>query len=96
MFADAENNHAINDGQYGGRKGHEAAYLPYAEELKYDICCLSQKSLVNFDNDASSCYDRIIPSVASLVGRFHGLPPQVTQMHASMLQSAVFQIKTSL
>eukprot|EP00980_Cylindrotheca_fusiformis_P020498 scaffold7555_cov72-Cylindrotheca_fusiformis.AAC.3 len=96
MFASAELNHDINDGQYGGRKGHEAAYLPYAEELKYDICRMSRKSLVNFDNDAQSCYDRIIPSVASLLGRFHGLHPQITKMHASMLQSAVFQVKTSL
>eukprot|EP00980_Cylindrotheca_fusiformis_P031779 scaffold26945_cov235-Cylindrotheca_fusiformis.AAC.1 len=96
MFASAEAHHRINDGQYGGRKGHEAAYLPYAEELKYDISRLSRKALVNFDNDAASCYDRIIPSVASLLGRFHGLHPNITRLHASMLQHAQFQIKTSL
>eukprot|EP00980_Cylindrotheca_fusiformis_P016559 scaffold4965_cov87-Cylindrotheca_fusiformis.AAC.1 len=96
MFAAAERSHDINDSQYGGRHGHEAAYLPYAEELKYDLCRLSRKPLVNFDNDAQSCYDRIIPSVASLLGRYHGLHPNITNMHADLLQNATFQVKTSL
>eukprot|EP00980_Cylindrotheca_fusiformis_P013761 scaffold3547_cov96-Cylindrotheca_fusiformis.AAC.1 len=96
MFETAEQYNAINAGQYGGRQGHEAAYLPFAEELKYDLCRVSRKPLVNFDNDAASCYDRIIPSVASLLGRFHGFHPSITQMHASLLQHAQFRVKTSL
>eukprot|EP00980_Cylindrotheca_fusiformis_P027514 scaffold20799_cov73-Cylindrotheca_fusiformis.AAC.3 len=96
MFASAERHHDINDSQYGGRHGHEAAYLPYAEELKYDLCRLSRKPLVNFDNDAQSCYDRIIPSVASLLGRYHGLHPNITAMHGELLQHATFRVKTSL
>jgi hypothetical protein len=40
LFPKAETNQAINPGQ-----GHEAACLPYAEELKTDICRMSRKAL---------------------------------------------------
>jgi hypothetical protein len=96
LFAQAERRHEINPGQYGGRQGHEAAYLPYAEELKYEICRMSRKSLINFDNDAQSCFDRIIPSVASLIARSLGMHPNITKMHATTLEAARFKLKTSL
>ena len=96
LFAKAEANHAINPGQYGGRQGHEASYLPYAEELKTEICRMSRKALINFDNDAQSCYDRIVPSSASLIARSLGMHPNITKMHADTLKRARYRLKTSL
>eukprot|EP00957_Ditylum_brightwellii_P047109 3577486-Ditylum_brightwellii.AAC.1 len=40
----------LNRGLHGGRCGHEAQTLSLIEELKYNICYCSRKSLVNFDN----------------------------------------------
>ena len=53
--------------QHGSRPGHDATTLPFLEELLYDIAQLSRTSIINFDNDAASCYDRIIPGFAGLV-----------------------------
>jgi hypothetical protein len=68
----AESTNLLHDGQYGGRPGREATTLTFIEELKTDICYASRKPLINFDNDAASCYDRIIASLASFISRSHG------------------------
>ncbi len=52
----------VNDSQYGGRPGREATSLALLEELRIDISYLTRHSLNTFDNDAASCYDRIIPA----------------------------------
>jgi hypothetical protein len=54
------------------------------------------KSLINFDNDAASCYDRIIPALASLIGRKFGLRQNVVFVHAKTLEETKYKLKTSL
>jgi hypothetical protein len=66
------------------------------EELKTDICYASRKPLINFDNDAASCYDRIIAALASLVSRSHGQHRDVCFVHAETLQEAKFRLKTEM
>lgn len=96
MLSSSERRGTINDGQFGGRQGREATNLALAEELKVDICLASRKSLVNFDNDAASCYDRILAPIASLIGRKKGLHRLVTLVHAKTLFEAKFKLKTAL
>ena len=92
----ADNQNLINPGLFGGRPGCEAQSLPFLEELKYDISYVTRRTLVNFDNDASSCYDRIILSLASLINRKYGLNRRVAVVHALTLQQAMFHLRTQL
>ena len=96
LMHESEARGAINDGQYGGRKHRNPQSLILFEELKNEICQFSRKSLVNFDNDAASCYDRILPSVASLLGRTKGLHKNVIFVHATTLKEARYKLKTDL
>jgi hypothetical protein len=89
----ANQHQLINPGQYGGRPGCEAQSLVFLEELKYDISYTTRRTLFNFDNDATSCYDRIIVSLASLINRKYGLHRKVVMVHASTLQQARFHIR---
>eukprot|EP00957_Ditylum_brightwellii_P130926 9986899-Ditylum_brightwellii.AAC.1 len=66
------------------------------EEIKYDITKCSRKPLVNFDNDAAACYDRIIPNWASLIDQKKGLHKSVTFAHAKTLEEAKFKLKMAL
>lgn len=91
--ADAQG--TINPGQYGGRPGCEAQALTLLEELKYDLSYLTRRTMVNFDNDATSCYDRIIVPLASLINRKYGIHQQVVAVHALTLQKAQFRLKTA-
>jgi hypothetical protein len=86
----------IHSGQHGARPGHEATTPVFLEELKNDISYASRKSLINFDNDATSCYDRIIPALASLLGRRHGLHKNIVFVHATTLREAKYKLKTVL
>jgi hypothetical protein len=62
--------------------------------LTYDISFASRRSLFIFDNDASSCYDRIIINLASLISRKYGLNRLVVLVHAKTLQQAQFHLRT--
>jgi hypothetical protein len=68
----AEATNLLHGGQYDSRPGREATTLTFIEELKTDICYASRKPLINFDNDAISCYDRSIASIALIISRSHG------------------------
>ena len=78
-----------------GRKGRKAKDLAFLEELKNNICYGMRKPLLNFDHDAARCYDRIIPSLASLIGRSKGLHYNITTTHAKTLKEAKFKLKSN-
>ena len=65
----AEDEGLLNDGQYGSRPNRSAHDPVFIEEIQSEICRASRKSNIKFDNDATSCYDRIIstfcPGIAS-------------------------------
>ena len=84
----------INKGLFGGRPGREAQSLTFLEELKYDLSILTRRTLFHFDNDAASCYDRIIISLASLLNRKYGMHRRVTAVHATTLEEARFHLRT--
>jgi hypothetical protein len=64
--------------------------------MKNKICYATRKSLINFDNEAASCYDRIILALASLIGRKFGLHKNVVFVHATTLEETKYKLKTSL
>ena len=73
MIFDSEEKGIIAEGQYGARPGCSAHDPVFIEEMQNEItrCCC--KPLVKFDNDATSCYDRIICNLAALLTRKHGV-----------------------
>lgn len=96
LLQSADQRTLINDGLFGGRPGCEAQSLAFLEELKYDISYTTRRTLFNFDNDATSCYDRIIVSLASLINRKYGLHRNVVTVHATTLKEAKFHLRTHL
>ena len=92
--ADEEN--ALNDGQYGSRPNRKAQDPVFLEELQFDLSRVSRKTLVLTNYDATSCYDRIIPSVAMLASRKFGMPKSVTLANARTLENANYRIRTDL
>eukprot|EP00957_Ditylum_brightwellii_P093732 7136965-Ditylum_brightwellii.AAC.1 len=91
-----EDRNTIHQGQVGGRAGYDANTLIFMEEMKNEISYCSRKLLVDFDNNVASCYDRIIPNLANLVGQKKGLHRNITFVHASTLEEARFKLKMAL
>eukprot|EP00957_Ditylum_brightwellii_P015911 1198213-Ditylum_brightwellii.AAC.1 len=96
LLSSSEKRGTLNRGLYGVGYGHNAQTLSLIEEIKYDICFCSRKSLFNFDNDAASCYDWILHNVTSLVAKKKGLHKNVTFVYNQMLEQAKYKLKTAL
>ena len=92
----AEDHDLLNDGAYGSRPRRSAKQPVFIEEMEYEITRMSRKSLSRFDNDAASCYDRIIPNVGALASRSFGVHDSVATVSAYTLQDAKYRLKTQL
>ena len=82
--------------QYGGLLGHDAITPTIIEEFQYEISRASKRPLVYLDYDATTCYDRIILSMASLIARAHGQHCSIVLINATTLKSAQYLLKTQL
>ncbi len=96
MIYNSETLGTLNEGQFGSRPGHRASDVTMIEEMKNEISRASRKSIINFDKDATSCYDRILAALASLASRKHGVQRTVVMVNAKTLEEAKFKIKTML
>lgn len=92
----AEDNKILNDGLYGSRPGRTAHDQVLLEVLQNEIYRMSMKSGINFDLDATSCYDRIMVNVASLCSRRIGMHKSVVFVNALTLEQARYHLKTNL
>ena len=92
----AEDSGILNDGLYGSRAGRSAHDPVFIEILQNEIYRCSMKSGINFDLDATACYDRILASIATIASRRMGMSKHVVVVNASTLRDAKFQLKTNL
>ena len=92
----AEDNGLLNDGLYGSRAGRSAHDPVFIEILQNEIYRCSMKSGINFDLDATACYDRILASIATIASRRMGMDKHAVIVNATTLQEAKFRLKTSL
>ena len=88
---------ALNEGRhYGSRPNRQAQEPVLLEELQFEMSRVSRKSLVLTNYDATSCHDRIVPSVAMLASRKFGVPKSVTLANANTLKNAQYRILTDM
>jgi hypothetical protein len=52
--------------------------------------------MIKNDNDAASCYDRILVYLANMMSRKVGMPVKVCQVQGVNLEEAKYYIKTML
>jgi hypothetical protein len=82
--------------QCGGFPGREAHTPVLLEELTWEITRASRRPLLCMDFNASSCYNRIIPSLSSLVSRSYRQHRKTCFIHVQFLCKAKFKLKTKL
>jgi hypothetical protein len=79
----AEDEGLLNDGQYSSHPNRNAHDPMFIEEMQSEICRVSRKSNVKFDNDATSCYDHILPAFATIASRKFGIHKNVAFIMAT-------------
>ena len=92
----SEDHRLLHHGQFGSRPHRSAPDLVFLEEIMTEISRITRKSLIRFDNDASACYDRIIPAVAAITSRKYGMPAPVVEVMTKTLENASYRLKTPL
>ncbi|KAI2489451.1 hypothetical protein MHU86_25142 [Fragilaria crotonensis] len=63
-------------------------------QLTTDLSRILKVNTARFDNDASSCYDRIIVALGMLAARRCGMPENAISLHASALKFMKYTVKT--
>jgi hypothetical protein len=89
-------NDTLHPSQYGSLPGRESLIPVFIEEMQNEIACASRKPYIKQDFNATSCYDRIIPWMASMLSRSRGIHKNVCLVHARTLQEARYLLKTKL
>jgi len=72
-MANAEKHQLLHPHQYGSRKGKMCISAVLLKRISYDHIRQTRTDAIMFDNDASACYDRIIPSLAAMMSRHAGM-----------------------
>jgi hypothetical protein len=89
MVHGAEKQDHLHEGQWCSRPGRSAHDALLHKILTYEVARMTRTPLATFDNDAKSCYDRII-----VVCQKHGVPQSVCMMAAMSLMTPECSIKT--
>jgi hypothetical protein len=86
----------INPSQYGSQPGKEATDALMLRELEYEMGRITRKACLHFDNDATSCYDRIPCALANIMSRKYGIHRKVCIVQGKTLEEAKYYLKTKL
>ena len=88
--------HLIDPNCYGSLPGKSALDAVLTKELEWEIHRLTRKALIQFDNDAASCYDRIPCFLANVASRKYGMSRHVCIVQGRTLKEAKYHLKTKL
>jgi hypothetical protein len=94
MVHGAKKQDHLHEGQWGSRPGRSAHDALLHKILTYEVARMTRTPLATFDNDAKSCYDRVIMVFALLLCQKHGVLQSVCMMAAMSLMMAECSIKT--
>jgi hypothetical protein len=96
LTSQAEKNDCLGDIQWGSRKGKQCIDVILLKQLTYEIARMTRTDLTTFDNDAKSCYDRIVMSYALQRCQQLGMPVSACKMFGEFLDRAQYHVKTQL
>ena len=95
MDQHCEDNHLLNKGSYGGRPGRRFTDPVMVDVTQVEIAMITRQILVRFNNDATACFDRIMPHILCLCLRSYQMPAEFTGLLGDLLWYVKYAIKTA-
>jgi hypothetical protein len=86
----------INEGQGGSRPGRNAIDVVIQKEMKYLYSSLTHTGMATMDNDAKSCYDRIICNLTMIISQYYGLTPKTANTQGQTLKKMQYRLRMAL
>ena len=96
LMPQCERHSALHEGQWGSLQGKKAIECVCIKQFTYEIAAFTRTDLVTFDNDAKSCYDRIVMAYALACCIHLGLPEMTAVAFGKFLDEARYHVKTVL
>ncbi len=93
LIRHAEHHFVLGEDQYGSRPCRSAIDVVLRKSLTYVVTRQNKTELVTFDNDAKSCYDRILPLLAAMASRRVGMPLIPCQLFTRNLEGMKYLTK---
>jgi hypothetical protein len=90
-----EKENLIAEEQYGSRKGLSASKHALNKRLVLDILRIQRRPGVLCANDATACYDRILPFAAYISMRRLGLPKEAIQSMLGPIKTMCHRVRTA-
>jgi Reverse transcriptase (RNA-dependent DNA polymerase) len=94
MIRHAEEHGILGDDMQGSRKNRSTHDMLYKKVLTYDLSRQQRSNLAIFENDAASCYDRILINLAMVCARRLGVPTPAILAHSETLRQMQYKVKT--
>ena len=79
--------------QYGSRQGKSSLDPVQIEILLMDLTRVTRATFGQINYDAKACYDRILPNLAAMASKAHGIPTSIVNLHYKLLQDMVYEIQ---
>jgi hypothetical protein len=64
--------------------------------MRYMYARLTRTQLGTIDNDAKSCFDRILCNIAMLISCYNRIPNNFCKIQASTLKHTIFKLRTTI
>ena len=84
----------FHDNQYGGRKGRQPQSAVLNKVLSLDIIRYYGEPSAMVDNDATACYDRILPYLTTYMLKRLGMPYFLSRFMCNVLREMQYSIRT--
>jgi hypothetical protein len=91
-----EKHGAFGEAQAGGRPGRSANDIILQKELTHNLAHRTLTSLAMMENDATACFDRMIPSLVNIALRTNGVPEAIARLLGTTLVNMRCRVKTKL
>ena len=86
----------LNAAQAGSCPHHTSIEVVMSKGQKYLNSSLTRQSMATMDNDARSCYDRVVALLALLISHHFGVPEEICQTVGETLRTMQFKLRTAL
>jgi hypothetical protein len=94
MIYQAESMDLLGDEQSGSRPGEKCQDVVIFKHMIYSVLRMTRFDGITFDNDAKSCFDRIVLAAASLIVQRLGLSKDVMELFIDTLSEVEYFAKT--
>ena len=88
----AEEEEVICENQFGSRKAKTSQLPILIEILQQDYSRITQTCYGQINYDAKAFYDRILPTLASLVSDSYGFHQTIVKLHQDLLQHVEYYV----